>query len=222
MSYTNTHILLRAHGAFGTAGGAEKWSAGLRFAVIGTDVPLDPAALEDFVEAAHPLFQNFNQGANMGVGNDVYFTHATGARIGTDGKYSPLEQDTVVSSGAPIAGQGVPVQPWTAALVVSLRTNLPRGYASNGRFYWPATAQSLGAGRVTAAYCQGRADAADILFTALNAAAAAYVTGLKLAVMSAVGSGRTAHVTHVRVDDRLDNIERRENATPPVYYSATL
>lgn len=198
---------------------------GLRFGVIGADVHFDSTALQAFVDSAANAFQTFHALSANGVGTTCFLSWVTGARVGLDGKYLPAAQTTrrkdIVS---PVAGHGTPALPFNSALVVSLRTALPRGYASNGRMYYPAIAVGVaaGTGRVLSSHTTPRANGAKALFDGLNVAAAAYATNMRLCVMSTVGSGLAATVTSVRVDDRTDSIERRESRIQSTWTTATL
>lgn len=160
----------------------------------------------------------------MLMGTNCHFLYATVARIGEDGKYLPTDQLTTVSVGASQAGGGTPTQPWNTSLSFGLRTDAPRGRASNGRVYVPMLAPTVSAstGRVAAANVNGRVAAFVTFLQAVNAAAAAYDLGAAVCVMSNIGAGTTRVVTAVRSDERLDSIERRENDQPPVYTTVSL
>jgi hypothetical protein len=148
----------------------------------------------------------------------------TGAQIGVLGKYSPATQVTVLSPVTATAGVGVPTQPWNAALVMSLRTAAPRGLASNGRVYWPATAAAIdtATGRVSASTITARINAFRTFINALNTAGNVYSAGMAVVVASAVGGGAIRPVTAVRMDARMDSIERRENGQPSNYSSVAI
>jgi len=219
------HIYLRANGNFGGnyATNAEKWSTGLRVGVVGADITYNAASLQTFVNACATAFVDFHTSANTYVGATCYLTHVTAARIGGSGLYDPPQQETTVSGAINSAGSGTATQPWNTAGVVSLRTANFRGYASNGRFYYPQLVGSLDVttGRVSSTAVQFRLDKAKILFDAINAAAAAYATNARVIISSSAGL-TSAKVTSIRIDERLDSIERRENANPPVWKTATL
>jgi hypothetical protein len=226
VAYANDHLLLRVEGHFGSTSTdrIDKWSVGLRFAIVGADVPYDKPKLQTFVDAAFGALQTFHASPNTDAGSLCFFDSTQGAIIGTDGKYNPLTQETVRKDGPTGGGAGTITQPWNTAGVLSLRTSRPRGYASNGRVYWPwcAAAVQPGTGRVVQTEVQDRLDVFKTAVNALNVAAAAYQVNTKLAVMSKVGSGLTALVTSVRADGRLDSIERRENGQAAVYSSVTI
>jgi len=57
---------------------------------------------------------------------------------------------------------------------------------------------------------------------ALNTAAAIYSPPMRCAVMSQVGTGRTSVVTGIRIDNRLDSIERREDRIASTYTATTI
>lgn len=226
MPYPNAHLLLRASGHFGsgTTVIADKWSTGLRFGVVGADVSYSPGSLQTFVDAAWTAFLNLHSVVAVGAGNNCYLDATTVARVGLDGKYDPATQQTVRHDGPSTAGGGTPSNPWNTAHVISLRTAFPRGYASNGRMYYPCLSQSpaSGTGRLTTAQVTARLASFKTLVESLNAAAATYSTNCRLMVYSSVGSGLSAKVTSLRADERLDSIERRENDIPANYSSVSI
>lgn len=224
MTFTNRHVYLRANGAFGAATGVEKWSVGLRFAIVGADVEWNESGLLTFANACHSALVTFHTASQVNAGSACYFVNCSAACIGVDGKYDPDGQETVFSTGSPQVGTGSTALPWSAAVVISLRTSRPRGYASNGRVYWPATAAAIvgTTGRVNSGNVSGRVTAFRTAVNAMNTAAAVYSTNMRLAVMSSVGAGRTALVNEIRADERLDNVERRENSAPAVWSTAPI
>jgi hypothetical protein len=225
MVYVLNHILLRFNGHFGTASGiVDKWSVGMRFGLTASEPIYDVAKLQTFVNAANTLAQTFHAGGSSGTGTSTYYDYCSGAQIGVLGKYSPVGQLTVLSPSSATAGTGTPIHSWDTASVFSLRTATPRGRGSNGRVYWPCQALAINptTGRVTSGLMPARVGLFKTFADGLNAAANAYSPGTRLLVASAVGGGFNAVVTAVRADDRLDSIERRENAQPSVWSSAAL
>lgn len=225
MTFTNAHLAVRLNGGFGSASTPpDKWSCGVRVAIPGQDIRYDVGALQTFANAVHTAARALNGSASVLAGNNCFFTHVTVARIGEDGKYLPSDQLTTVSVGAGQAGGGSPSQPWNTALSFGLRTDAPRGLASNGRVYYPmlAAGVSAGTGRISTAAVAARVAAFVTFLQAVNAAATAYDLGASVCVMSNVGAGTTRVVTAVRSDERLDSIERRENDQVPVYTTTPL
>jgi hypothetical protein len=159
--------------------------------------------------------------ANTVIGTNCFLDYVSGAQIGVGGKYTPTNQLTVVSPTTPTPGLGSGVLPWNTASVISLRTAIPRGRGSNGRVYWPCLSVPViaGTGRVN---ILGRVQAAKTFFDAMNTAANTYSAGMRAVVASAVGGGVIAPVTSIRSDDRLDSIERRENAQPVAWSVSAL
>lgn len=225
MSFAHSHLMLRAHGAFPNANGQEKWSVGFRIGIIGADVPWDGSKLQTFVDASYGAFGVFHQAPLVKAGGSVFLTHATAARVGQNGRYDPAEQVTSQSGGEAVGGGGGPTnQPWTASCVISLRTAIPRGYASNGRVYWPMTAVALNqtTGRLNEGDLTDRLAAAKVMIQTINAAADNYAAGARVCVLSSVGQGAQALVTRIRSDTRMDSIERRENSVPPSWVETTI
>lgn len=225
MAFPQAHLYLRFNGSFGPSAetNSEKWSSGLRLAVIGADVHYSPAALQTFANAVHTAASAFHNGTNSNTGSTTAFHNVTVARVGTDGKYLPAQQETTVSAGNPIFGSNLCDQPWNTAGVISLRTDNFRGYASNGRWYYPQTSGAIHAltGRVLGGSVDTRLALAKTLFNAINTAAQTYAENLRICVVSATGS-TAAKVTSIRADERLDSIERRENAAPTVWHTQTI
>lgn len=226
MVFPHEHLLIRFLGHFGgaTPPGLDTWSVGLRMG-FGNIAPLyDEAKLQTLVNACQDAGQNFHTATNVGTGTSCYFDQVTGAQVGVTGKYVPATQLTVMSPVEPTAGVGGGTMPWTAALVISLRTEAPRGYASNGRMYWPAPGMACdpATGRISNGNVTSRVNAAKAFINALNTAADAYSMGMRVVVGSAVGGGALRHVTAVRSDGRVDGIERRENNQVSSWVTATI
>jgi len=226
MPYTGAHFYLRANGWFGSSSaGVDQWSTGWRIAQEDGSVatPTDSSKTA-FLAAVAPAISTFHGLADTRAGANCYLVFLTFARIGADGKYEPSVQDTwTYNYPAPVAGVSTTQQPWTTALVYSLRTARPRGYASNGRNYWPATGHFINGltGRVSSSL-DSSVTAYRTMIRAINTAAGVMDPDAKVSVMSTVGAGLTAHATSIRVDDRLDSQERRENSITPNYVTAVI
>lgn len=225
--FKNAHYLMRFGGHFGSSATvvSDLWSSGLRFGLLNSDSPLlADATLDSWLSSAETAINAFHSTAGAKVGTYTFYSWVSLARVGTDGKYDPLTQVQRRKDRTPSAGVGTPVHPWSAALVCSLRTTRSRGYASNGRCYYPATSIGINSstGRVLSSDVGTRLAAFKVLLDALNVAASAASAGQTLNVYSGVGSGETAAVRSIRMDERLDAIERRENAIPPTWTSVAL
>ncbi len=225
MAYSSAHILLRVNGHFGTSTAVtDGWSFGMRFGVAGADVAYDEAKLQTFVQSAYDAAFTFVSDPLTLAGTACWMDNCSAARVGQNGKYSPTTQTTKFSTGPAVAGTGTVTLPWNSAQVVSLRTANPRGYASNGRVYVPLLAGTIVAatGRLTGTVTSNRLNNFKTMVTKLNTAANLYDPGARLRVMSNIGLGTSAHVTSMRSDDRIDSIERRENALPSVWTTVTV
>lgn len=230
VTYSYAHYLLRANGSFGPTAGSviDEWSSGFRLAIIGNDVPT-LADYTPFLESVAPAYQTFHGTSSIQVGTNVYLRELTMARIGTDGKYNPESQLTTRRTyTTPIAGAGPPIHPFSSALVLSLRTNFPRGIGSNGRAYWPALGTNVdpGDGRISFPMQDNWLNAWLTLVNAINTASQSQLgSGIKIAVVGATGKtgvARTGHVHKIRMDCRMDSIERRENEQPPAWDERTV
>lgn len=225
MAYPHEHVLIRFNGHFGTSGNSvDQWSTGIRFGLPAAAPAYDAAKLQTFVNAALAAAKSFHAGTSMFTGTNCFLDYVTGAQIGVLGKYVPSNQLTAISPTETTAGVAPPVLPWNSALVISLRTNVPRGRGSNGRVYWPALGAPVDSptGRVSNVAMDGRMTTAKTFFDALNTAANAYSAGMKAVVASNVGGGLIAYVTSIRSDGRVDSIERRENNQASTWIAKSL
>jgi hypothetical protein len=226
VTFDKAHYLLRLVGHFGTdeVNHLDEWSTGLRLAGT-TDVPIATAPLIPFLETISGAIATFHAMGSSLVGPNCYLDMLTIARIGLEGHYDPPFVSTIQRLySTPPAGGGAPTQPWSTALVTSLRTTKPRGYASNGRMYYPALAAipDVGTGRETNNHVATYLTNVKAMFDAINAAAPVIRSDVRISVMSAVGSGLSLPATSIRADGRLDTQERRENKAPSVYSTKTL
>lgn len=222
MVYPQEHILLRFNGHFGTSSSVlDRWSSTIRMGLVSSAPAYDPAKLQTLVNAAQTAGIAFHTAANVNAGTSAYFDQVAGAQVGVSGRYLPSGQLTVLSPNTPTAGLVTTSLPFTSASVLSLRTAIPRGRGSNGRVYWPCTSMPIigGTGRINTL---ARNTAAKTFLDALNVAGNTYSAGMRVIVASNVGAGLHAIVTAVRSDDRLDNIEARENDQPVLWSTAAL
>lgn len=226
MAFTHRHLYVRLNGGIGGTSGSpvDKWSTGFRVAIPGQDIQLATPALQTFANAVHAAAITLHGQALTLAGSNCNFLYVTAARVGVDGKYDPTGQLTVVSTGAPQAGSGTPGLPWGSCLSVGFRTAAPRGYASNGRFYYPMLAGTIvtGTGRVTNTTVMNRLTNIKAFLNSVNTAANVYDPGACVCVMSKVGAGTTQRVISLRGDERVDNIERRENDQASNYQTLAL
>lgn len=227
MPYSREHVLVRINGIFGsTTNVRDRWSIGLRMASLSAVAP--ETDFTAFLTAFHSDVAAFHAHADVGAGSTCYYTFLTAAKIGVDGKYSPKTQLTSrYDAPSAIAGSGTCDSPFSQAQVCSLRTALPRGYASNGRLYYPMTHINglidPATGRIAPGVVAPLLARWKILIEAANTKFNAVLgVPLKVSVMSQVGSGTTAVVNSLRMDGRLDAQERRENDQPAVWSTTTI
>lgn len=229
-SYNRAHYVFRILGHFGpnATTAREQWSTGFRLGLIGTDVSLN-TDLEPFLETVATPIATFHGSNGALVGSNCWLSELTIARVGLDGKYAPAAQETTRRAYAtPTAGIAQPVHSWNSAMVISLRTAFPRGIASNGRTYYPATGIPIdsGTGRVGDAHVTGFVAAAKTMLDAVNTAAGNLLEPLvRVGVFGQdglTGSARVGWVERIRCDNRLDSIERRENDQPSVWQETAL
>lgn len=225
MVFPHEHLLIRFNGHFGISGTpTDRWSSGVRMGLPGTAPLYDTGKLQTLVNSVQTAAIAFHTASASSTGTNCFLDYVSGAQVGVDGTYEPATQVTVVSPTTTTAGIGSPIWPFNTASVISLRTAIPRGRASNGRVYYPQLAGALDTvtGRVAPSSVQGRVNAFKTLLDAINTAGNTYFPGMKVIVASAVGGGAIATVTGIRSDGRLDSIERRENALPSIYSTAVI
>lgn len=203
MPYPAAHGLLTVLGD--SYGGTEEWQTGVR--LIGTTAPT--TAEFEAIDAAVSAFLA-----------TVALRFPSGFRyIGL--KWSPQDVNGRYPEGADatewlrptaLAGNvsgGFP----QIALVTSYRTARTRGYASNGRGYWPSVqVVSATTGRFPVADGNSVAAAAATMINAIGDSGAGTP-----AVMSAVGAGRVEPITGVRVGLVMDTQRRRRNQIAEEY-----
>jgi hypothetical protein len=228
VTYDRTSIKLRFIGHFGASTTArDYWSAGLRLAVVGGGA-VSTADLTPFLETISTPVATFHNDGPVGAGSTTYLDELNAAHLGTNGKYiSSAELTARRAYTTPIVGAGAGIHPWNTAFVSSLRTLQARGLASNGRMYYPATGLAVDAstGRVNATLQGNYATSVQTLLQAINSAAQSYQSGLRVHVLgwsAKHGTNFSSLVTSVRVDNRLDSIERRENDQLPVWVTRTV
>lgn len=213
-------------GHFGTLSSQlDNWSTGLRITKNdGTATLPGDTALTTFLESISGPVATFHGAAGTLAGTSTFLDYLSAAVVGTDGKYYVPSSTTIMRPYGPvIAGGGTPTQPWNTSLVCSMRTNFQRGYASNGRMYWPTIAASVNSatGRVSSSLAT-LLGLYKTMFDAINSSAETMSAGARISVMSAVGQGHFSPVRSLRMDPRLDSIERRENAQPSVWTTVNL
>lgn len=225
MPYTSPYVYFRVNGKFSSASPArETFSVGFKLPMA-TGAPTSAALLAFLTAMATPV-TTFHTG-QINSGSETYLTDLTAAFVGTDGKYvgGGTQVTTRYTYPTPVPGLGTPRHAWSSACVISLRTLIQRGRASNGRAYWPATAIVIdqASGQFNTANTDGIAAAAKVLCDAINTQGTTHFpTTLGLAVMSNLGVGTTSKVVAVRVGTRPDSQERREKSIKDVYSTVNL
>lgn len=186
-------------------GQQEEWQTGIR---ISGQVTPTPANLESLDAAFFTLISS----SAIALPNGFRYIGVKWAPIGLDGKYPTAAESLTFLRTTPFASTGQGGYP-QIALVLSLRTARPRGYASNGRMYVPSALRpEATTGRITDAQAGAAAQAAAAFIGSVNAIGMGTVQ-----VMSAVGGGISANVTEVRVGRVMDTQRRRRNGIPEEY-----
>lgn len=219
-----TYFTMR--GSFGLTAGSEieTWQVGFKIPALGGNP--SAAQLADFLADMETPARTFHAITEVGAGNITHLKALTAAVIGTDGKYtgggSQVTTERLLSPA--LGGAGVAVMPYQIASVYSLRTNILRGPASHGRFYYPCLSRTWDGGSDlwNATQVQSAATAAVTLIKAINDQADGNL-GLNggVCVMSSVGSGRLAAVEKVLVGRRPDTQRRRVRNVAEDYREAS-
>lgn len=227
MPFTSNYLYTRILGTLGNNGtGVEQWGVGFKVPVpSGT---LTAGQIEAYLSTISGAITTFHQG-QVSAGTSTFLKQLTGAMIGTDGKYlgGGTQSTQVYNYATPPAGVTAGTQPFSSCIVLSLRTPQQRGYASNGRLYWPSQGTAVGAttGTFNSSSMGTVASQAATMINQINAALGT-VLGLggssRVAVMSSVGAGTTALVTSVRVGVKPDRQERREKRIREDHVSAAV
>lgn len=223
MAYTEPFVYLRANGFFNSiVAPVEQWSVG--FKILAPTGLVPTVNLTSFLESVAAAFSEFHGADDWAAGTNCFLKELTAAVIGTDGKYvGGGTQSTIIRPfDPPVAGATTPQNPFTTAVVISLRTTLQRGRASNGRAYWPALARLAdpSTGGVSAISRGLMAGRAKNLLNAINAAAESEMPDtMGVWVMSNVGAGVSAPVTSIRIGSKFDRQERREKSLTEQYDS---
>ena len=226
MPFATVSLVVRALGHFSSANGIETWSSGWRIAPITGDVNANPDILA-FLQNISADVQTYHTSSAVAAGTATWLTGLTASLVDINGMLFPEGVGIPFSFTypTPTAGTGTATAPWSQACAVTMLGPILRGRASHGRFFWPAVglAATASTGRLTSTQINNIATAAAVLIRAINTDAATQLgPGMRVANMSSLGEGVNNQVTSVRVDDRLDTQERRENATPSARASVNI
>lgn len=224
MAFSEEHLLFRAIGSFGNSptDEREEWSCGIRFD-IGTGTSSEDKKMA-FLQTVQDAVRGFHAAAPVAAHQYSYLTKLTAAYIAPDGKYlgGAAQSTTEYVYASPAAGASTIPASWDQARTYSLRTLLPRGRGSKGRFYWPCAMGVLSTGLWPDPDIPNAAAAAKSMLDAMNAAAQSIWTGSSGArVYSFIGSNSNK-VVRVEVGHAPDTQRRRTRSLPESYAGADL
>ena len=173
MAYSESHVLLRLLGKFGTTAASEleEWGISLRIR-MGGEAPFLESDKVALLNAVATPAKTFHQDTTVAAGIYCHLTELTAAYIGADGHYvGGATQDTTHLPIGPWAGSNNSGSSWDVARTYTLRTAAGRGLAHAGRFYYPCVQLVADDGRWTGTQVAGAADAAANFLNAVNTAA---------------------------------------------------
>lgn len=221
MTYSSPFVYLKVLGHFGTTTSQlEQWTVGMK---IPTPLPgPSPAGLSAFLVDIQTYISAFHGSTFIKASTSCFVRQLSAAYVGTDGKYvgGGAQATTVYNYATPVSGNSNATLPWSTACVLSLRTARQRGIASNGRLYWPSLALAVNGatGLWTPTETLNIATSAKTMLDNINSHTETHLGGARrIAVMSAVGAGLSADVTAVRVGNKPDRQERREDSLTEAY-----
>lgn len=224
MAFTEEHCLVRAVGSFGPNETDEReiWTCGWRVD-IGTDTSSEDKKVA-FLATIQDAVRNFHAAPPVAAHQYSYLQKLTAAYIAPDGRYLGREAQTTTEYiyASPAAGASTIPASWDTARTYTLRTLLPRGRGSVGRFYWPCGAAVLSTGLWPDPDIPNAATAAKGLLDAMNSAAATVWTGSTgVRVYSYIGNNSNK-VVRVEVGHAPDTQRRRTRSLLETYAGADL
>jgi hypothetical protein len=228
MAYTLPFVKVNIEGHFGssTSNVVEKWMTGFHVIKNG-GMSATPGELTAFFTNIIPIISTFHTSATLTASTTAWLDSVSGALIGTDGHYAngSLQPTTRVALGTPVSGVGAATQPYSTALVFSLRGLNLRGPASHGRMYWPFLCTSIAAatGVIAPATTGSIATLAQTMINGITAQClSSFGAGTYVGLVSPIGAGFQSPVTQVWVGGRVDHMESREGSLLESYVARSL
>lgn len=179
--------------------------------------PVDDELLADVAARVSTWFSAATP-TGAGIGPGAKLTSIKLNRIGPDGHYVDDSKEHIYPTPISPVGTGS-AMPAQSAIAVTLRTAIPRGRGSRGRFFLPVpvlaqTVQSSD-GRLTIAQATAQANGAKALVDSLNVAYASWQSGDssrgRVGVASDIAGGRFAVATSIEVGRVIDTIRSRRS-----------
>ena len=210
------HVLLTV---FGTSfQGVEEWSFSMRINQLGETQSLPTQA------QANSVLTVVQSWWNAAVNGNPSSHSLIGVKLAPQDLQGHYPPDTTAYEALTAADPGPTVSPIMApqlALVISLRTEKPRGQTSRGRFYIPCPADTFNAAGQMATMPANVANGIKTMINGVNA-----VSGLgTVSVFSNPADpevGGILPVLRVEVGNVVDTQRRRRESIPETYTSVTL
>lgn len=223
MPYDRHHVLAQWGG---TLPGGEIWSNSLRLAGdnLGTGTTPSLGSLEAWCDGpAKDAVAAYVSNSTTKIASGCKLTYLKMNVVDLNGRY--VLQNTVEHVFSPVVSGGTSgsVHPNQVTLAVSTTTEFSRGHAHRGRLYLPLPRIDVDAvdGTITAADALGVALATATFIEALaDEPGPDLFGGMRVCVMSKMGTGATNVVTGVEVGRVLDTQRRRRTELPENYQFA--
>lgn len=205
----------------GTAfGGAEEWTTGFYVGHEDADAGVPVQADADYIKAR---WQTLFTAGNMKIANTHLTTHIKISEINPDGS-TVLANTVFANYSSPIAGaetssKCIP----QVALVVTLKSSIPRGLGSKGRMYLPGVTAPIGAdGHILSADMSNIPGLLKTFYDGVNTDLGSRGKVILASKGSTAGAGFNKNVTSIRVGNVYDTQRRRRNSLTETYTSQTL
>lgn len=207
-------------------GGAEIWTTGFWLGTGGGGGGSFGEPTQAEADAIKTAWQTFFTATATGISSRYQTTDVKVSMVEANGTSAP--ENTVYSTYAtPInGGGGSTANPPQTALVATLLSARPRGYASKGRMYLPGVAYQVdGTGHILSTSVASIVANLKTFFDALNAHADIPYQVILNSPLSAGIPGHPAlaeNVVGIRIGNVFDTQRRRRNALTEAYSSATV
>lgn len=201
-------------------GGAEEWTTGFYVGHEDADAGVPTQADADYIKAR---WQTLFTHGNMGIGNTHTTTHIKVSEINPDGT-TVLANTVFANYTSPIAGAETSIKPIPqVALVVTLKSSIPRGLGSKGRMYFPGICKQVTSnGKISNTDINNMSGLLQTFFNGVNTDLGIRGKIILASKGSSAGAGFNKNVNAIRVGDVYDTQRRRRNGLTESYVASTI